>query len=243
MQSVNSTAPADRATLNDKPLKVIEHFTDLGRNISTTASNVNIGIGEVWTAINILLTIRKSNLSDKMKQEFDQAVAMSELLYGCTIWTLMKRSKKMIDWSSTMILHIILYKSWEQQTTKQLVFNYLPPISQTSQERLTRLSKDCWRNMGKLMSEVLLWTHGCWPTSKHLYSSILCGHSMPSRRPGKGNGLLRLMVWESQGNLCHQHDLMMMFKKYCTHTHTHIYISAAHWPWELSVPRSSHTKD
>ena len=43
---------------------------------------------EAWTAINRLLIIWKSDLSDKMKQEFFQIVAISVLLYGGTIWTL-----------------------------------------------------------------------------------------------------------------------------------------------------------
>ena len=38
-----------------------------------------------------LIILWKSNLTDKMKHSFFQAVAMSILLYGCTTWTLTKR--------------------------------------------------------------------------------------------------------------------------------------------------------
>ena len=51
--------------LNDKPLKLIDHFTYISCNISFTESKVNIHI-------------------DRIKQEFYQAVAMSVLLNGCT---------------------------------------------------------------------------------------------------------------------------------------------------------------
>ena len=44
----------------------------LGNNISSTESNVNIGIDKAWTVINRFMTISKS---DKIKQEFFQATA------------------------------------------------------------------------------------------------------------------------------------------------------------------------
>ena len=40
------------------------------------------------------MTIRKFALSDKIKREFFQSVAVSELVYGCTTW---KRLKKELD--------------------------------------------------------------------------------------------------------------------------------------------------
>ena len=57
-------------------------------------SNVNIDKGKAWTAIDWLSTIRKSDLSDKIKQEICQAVVVSLLLYGCTTWTFMNRMEK-----------------------------------------------------------------------------------------------------------------------------------------------------
>ena len=52
------------STLNDKPLKSVDHFTYLGSNVSSTESDVNKCIGKAWTAIDRLLIIWKSNLSD-----------------------------------------------------------------------------------------------------------------------------------------------------------------------------------
>ena len=43
--------------------------------------------GKAWTAINRLLIKWKSDLSDKIKQGFFQALAVSVILYSCTTWT------------------------------------------------------------------------------------------------------------------------------------------------------------
>ena len=53
-------------SLNDKPLKLVDYFTYVGCNILSSESDVNICIRKAWTVINNLLTIWKSNLSDKM---------------------------------------------------------------------------------------------------------------------------------------------------------------------------------
>ena len=48
----------------------------LSNNISSTESNLNVCIGKAWTGINRLLTLWKSYLPDKVKEEFFQAVAV-----------------------------------------------------------------------------------------------------------------------------------------------------------------------
>ena len=45
---------------------------------------------KAWTAITKLSVIWKSDLTDKMKLTFFQAVVVLVLLYGCTTWTLKK---------------------------------------------------------------------------------------------------------------------------------------------------------
>ena len=44
-------------TLRDKPLKLVDQFTYLGNNISSTESNVNIWIGETWSDFESLLIV------------------------------------------------------------------------------------------------------------------------------------------------------------------------------------------
>ena len=50
-----------------------------GNNISSTESNVNKRIVKAWTAIDRLMIIWKSNLTDKITQEFFLVIAMSVL--------------------------------------------------------------------------------------------------------------------------------------------------------------------
>ena len=69
---------------NNKPLKFVDQFTYLGSNISSKESDVSIRIGNTWTSINRLSNSKKFDLSDKIKREFFQTVAVSVLLYGCT---------------------------------------------------------------------------------------------------------------------------------------------------------------
>ena len=81
-----------------KPLKLVDQFIHLGSNILSSESDVNICIGKTWTSIDRLLTIWKSDLSDKIKMQFFQAVVVSVLLYGCTTLTLTKRlEEKKLD--------------------------------------------------------------------------------------------------------------------------------------------------
>ena len=51
------------STVSSKPLK-LDKFTYLGSNISSTESNVNIHLVKVLNAIDSLLIVWKSNLSD-----------------------------------------------------------------------------------------------------------------------------------------------------------------------------------
>ena len=76
--------------LRGKPLKLVDHFTKLGNHILFTESNINSHLAEMWTAIVRLSTIWKFDLSNRIKWNFFQAVAVSILLYRCTTWMLTK---------------------------------------------------------------------------------------------------------------------------------------------------------
>ena len=70
------------STLSDRPLKFIDNFTYLGCYISLTECGISIHQVKAWNAIGSLLIIWKSNLSDEIKRDFFQAVAVSVLLCG-----------------------------------------------------------------------------------------------------------------------------------------------------------------
>ena len=65
-------------------LQLIDQFTYFGSNILSTESDVNLLFVKTWTAIDRLQIIWISAPSDKIKQDFFQAVSVSLLLYGDT---------------------------------------------------------------------------------------------------------------------------------------------------------------
>ena len=65
--------------------------TYLGSSVSSTEKDIDTRLTKAWTAIDRLLIIWKSDLTNKMKRSFFQAVVVSILLYGCTTWTLTRR--------------------------------------------------------------------------------------------------------------------------------------------------------
>ena len=80
-----------------KPLKLVDQFSYLGSNISFTESDVSIYLVKAWDAIDRLSIIWKTDLSNKIKQDFFQALTVSILLYWCTTWILTKHKPKKLD--------------------------------------------------------------------------------------------------------------------------------------------------
>ena len=74
----------DISTLNGSSLKLVDMFTYLGSRVSSTKTDINMQLAKAWTVIDRVSVIWKSNLTDKIKHSFFQAMAMSILLYGCT---------------------------------------------------------------------------------------------------------------------------------------------------------------
>ena len=110
--------PGDIFTLNGSSLKLVDKFTYLGSSVSSTETDTSTWPAKAWTAIDSLLVIWKSDLTDKKKSSFVQAAVVSILLYGCTTWTLTKRKEKRLDSNYSRILWAILIKSWRQHPTK-----------------------------------------------------------------------------------------------------------------------------
>ena len=144
----------DITTLDGASLKLVDKFTYLGSSVSSTEKDIDTRLTKAWTAIDGLVIIWKSDLTDKMKRSFFQAAVVSILIHGCTTWTLTKRLKKKLDG----MLSAILKKSWRQHPTRHQLYGHLPPITKTIQVRRTRHAGHCWRNKDELTSDVLLWT-------------------------------------------------------------------------------------
>ena len=107
----------DITTLDGTPLKLVDKFTHLGSSVSSTEKDIDTRLTKAWTAIDWLSIIWKSDLTDKMKRSFFQAV-VSILLYGCTTWTLTKLLENKLDGNYTRMLRAILNKSWQQHPTR-----------------------------------------------------------------------------------------------------------------------------
>ena len=148
----------DISTLGGTSLKLVDKFTYLGSNVSSTKKDIDTRLTKTWTAIDKLLIIWKSDLTDKMKRSFFQAVVMLIQLYGYTTWTLTKQPEKKLDDNYTRILRAILNKSWRRHSTKHHLYGHLPSITKTIQVRQTRHTGHHWRSRGKLISDVFLWT-------------------------------------------------------------------------------------
>ena len=147
----------DISTLEGTPLKLEDKFTYLGSSVESTEKDIETRLTKAWTAINRLSIIWKSDLTDKMKRSFFQAVVTSILLYGCTTWTLTKRLEKKLHGNYTRMLRAILNKSWQQHPTRHQLYGHLPPITKTIQVRRTRHAGYYWRSRDELIRDVLLW--------------------------------------------------------------------------------------
>ena len=146
------------STLGGTSLKLVDKFTYLGSSVSSTEKDFDTWLTKAWTAIDRLLIIWRSDLTDKMKCSFFQAVVVSILLSGCTTWTLTKRLEKKLDGNYTRMSRAILNKSWWQQPTRHQLYGHLPPITKTIKVRQSRHAGHCWRSRDELISDVLLWT-------------------------------------------------------------------------------------
>ena len=149
---------SDISTLDGSSLKLVDKFTYLGSRVSSTEKDIDTQQTKAWTAINKLLIIWKSDLTDKRKRNFFQAAVVSILLYGCTTWTLTKRLEKKLYGNYTRMLRAMLNRSWRQHPTKHQLYGHLPPITKTIQVRRTRHAGHYWCGRVELISDVLLWT-------------------------------------------------------------------------------------
>ena len=123
----------DISTLNGSSLKLVDKFIYLGSSVSSTETDIHTWLAKAWTAIDRLSVIWKSNLIDRTKRSFFQAVVVSILLYGCTTWTLTKRMEKKLDSNYTRMMQAILNKSWKQHPIKQQLYSHRLPITKTIQ--------------------------------------------------------------------------------------------------------------
>ena len=154
------------------------------------------------------------------KVNFFQTAVVSILQYGCTTWTLTKRTEKTLKLRKNATSYI--KKSWKQDFTKQQLYGHPPPISKTIQIRRTRHPEHCWRSKDELINDVLIWTHSHGRTSvgrsTRTYLQQFCTDTgcrledppevMEDRDEWRERE--RERERESQGNPCKQCDMMLI---------------------------------
>ena len=180
----------DSSTLGGTSLKLVDKFTYLGSSVSSTEKHIDTRLTKAWTAIDRLLIICKSYLTDKMKRSFFQAAVVSILLYGCTTWTLTKRLKKKLDGNYTRMLRAILNKSWWQHPTRHQLYGHLPPIPKTIQVRRTRhtlLEKQGRAHKWCTPMDPLIWPSKSRTTSSNIRTAAQWGYGMWPWRPTGGD--------------------------------------------------------
>ena len=139
------------STLSGRSLK-INKFTYLGSNISSTERDFSICLAKMWTAINRILILWKSDLANKIKWDFFPNCCC----VNTSVW--LHHMKKSLDGNCTKMLHAVLNRSYKQHPTKQYLYGHLPLISKTFQVGWKRHAWNCWRIKDKLISDVLEWT-------------------------------------------------------------------------------------
>ena len=97
----------DIYTQDGSTLKLVDKVSYLRSSVSSTEKDIDTRLTKARTAIDGLLVIWKSDLTDNIKRSFFQAAVVSILLYGCTTWTLTKRLEKKLDRNYTRMLRAI----------------------------------------------------------------------------------------------------------------------------------------
>ena len=118
------------STSSGKPLILVDQSAYFNSNILSTERGYQ-HIAKAWIAMDWLLIIWKSNLSNKMKWNFFWVIAMSILVYGRTTWMLTKHMKEKLIGNYTKMVQAVLNKSWKEQPKKQQLYSNLLSISQT----------------------------------------------------------------------------------------------------------------
>ena len=108
-------------------MKLVNKFTYLGSSVSSTEMDIDTRLTKASTTIDRLSIIWKSDLTDKRKRSFFQAVVVSILLYGFTTWMLTKQLEKKLDGNYTRMLRAIFKKI--QAATPHKAPTIRPPAS------------------------------------------------------------------------------------------------------------------
>ena len=173
-------------TVSDKPQKLVDNLTSLGSNISSTESDhkdSSLCLAKVWTVIDELSIIWKSDLSDKIKPWFLPKC-------GCvctTVWMQHMDGYK-IHWNKArweLNKRVTNYFKQIPDTTPHETTAVLPldthrknHPSKTNKKCRTLLEKQDRIHEWLCSIDSHTWICQCWAINKDWFTSALCGHRM-----------------------------------------------------------------
>ena len=98
----------DLVTLEGNKLKQVDNFKYLGLWIQSSEKDMNIRIGQAWSALNKMMKVWKSNLQSHLRVGFFRATVESVLLYGAECWTMTGKMRNRLDGTYTRMLRAVL---------------------------------------------------------------------------------------------------------------------------------------
>ena len=147
----------DLVTLEGNKLKQVYDFKYLGAWIQSSERDMNIRIGQAWSALNKMGIMWKSNLQNHLKVGFFRATVESVLLYGAESWTMTGKMRDKLDGNYTRMLRVILGVSWKSHKTNEELYGNLSKVTDSLRIRRLRFIGHSWRRKQELISGVFLW--------------------------------------------------------------------------------------
>ena len=143
--------------MNGDVLDEVDNFKYLGSWLASSATDMNIRIGQAWSALNKLDKIWKSSLKREMKIKLFQSLVLSILLYGAETWTLTQTLQKKLDGVFTRMLLKALGLTWRDMVPNTELYRNIPTLSSELRQRRLRFAGHCHRRQDELCSRMLMW--------------------------------------------------------------------------------------
>ena len=149
-------------TSDGSTLEIVNEFTYLGSQVSSSKADIKRRIALAWTSANKLQKIWKSSLSKNFKINIFRATVETVLLYGCETWTITKELEKKLNGCYTRLLRYILGYTWKDRINNETLYNDIPKVSAKIQQRRLKLVGHCLRHKEEMAHNLIFWTpnHG-----------------------------------------------------------------------------------
>ena len=137
-------------------IKVVDDFKYLGAWISDSKKDINVRIGQAWSAITRMHLIWRSQMELGLKRRFFSATVVSILLYGCETWSMTKNCERKLDGAYTKLLRYASGVHWSDHITNAVLYGDLPKISLVIKRRRLRFAGHCIRAIHQPVSQLVL---------------------------------------------------------------------------------------